>query len=149
MSSTFGESLNASDVPNNRKTPCKPSLTLNMPYKTTCIDGTPKKKLNSSLQCQNKVGTPKKLRRARDGKRSSHTTPSCDRFIPSRSGNDFDNSGFEILNTGDDNNDSPTTRRYKDGMKLNLNIGPQKILKMNAKAPAPAVNVLNSQTKVR
>ena len=144
VSSTFGESF--SGLTESRRTPCKPpSLTLNMPYKTTNADGTPKKKVSSSLKNQIKVGTPKKLSKSRDGKRSTHTTPSCDRFIPPRSGNNFENSGFELLNDEDESKDSPTTRRYKDGMKQNLNIGQPKILNMKNKAPVPAMNLLNTQ----
>lgn len=147
VSSTFGESF--SGPAESRKTPSKPpSLTLNMPYKTTNRDGTPKKKVSSSLKNQIKVGTPKKMSKTRDGKRSAHTTPSCDRFIPPRSGNNFENAGFELLNDEDESKDSPTTRRYKDGMKQNLNIGQPKILNMKNKAPAPAMNLLNSQSKV-
>ena len=116
VSSTIGESfsgITVSGPSEARRTPCKPSLTLNMPYKTTNPDGTPKKKLGTSLKCQNKVGTPKKmLSKSREGKRSAHTTPSCDRFIPPRSGNNFDSSGFDMLNKEDENLDSPTTRRY-------------------------------------
>ena len=89
------------------------------------------------------------MNKTRDGKRSAHTTPSCDRFIPPRSGNNFENAGFELLNDEDESKDSPTTRRYKDGMKQNLNIGQPKILNMKNKAPAPAMNLLNSQSKVR
>eukprot|EP00116_Pleurobrachia_bachei_P013504 sb/3473766/ len=108
VSSTIGESF--SGTGEARRTPCKPSL-INMPYKTTNPDGTPKKKLGTSLKCQNKVGTPKKiLSKSREGKRSAHTTPSCDRFIPPRSGNNFDSSGFDMLNKEDENLDSPTTR---------------------------------------
>jgi len=151
VSSTFGESFSATNEGNSRKTPCKVSLTLNMPYKTTNSDGTPKKKINTSLKNQNKVGTPKKLsksRESREGKRSAHTTPSCDRFIAPRSSNNFEDGGFEILNNADDSKDSPTTRRFKDGMKMNLNIGQPKILNMRNKAPIPAMNLLNTQSKV-
>ena len=143
VSSTFGESFSGE----TRKTPGKrPSLSLNMPYKTTNLDGTPKKKVSSSLKNQNKVGTPKKL--VKSGKRSTHTTPSGDRFIPPRSANNFEESSFELLNGGDESKISPTSRRYKDSMKQNLSMSKPKILNMRNKAPEPATNILNPQSKV-
>ena len=148
VSASFGDSFSAHSEA--RKTPGKPSLVLNMPYKTTNSDGTPKKKISACLRHQNKVGTPVKMSKSREGKpRSAHTTPSCDRFIPSRSGNNFENSGFDLLNNDDSSKDSPTTRRFKDGMKQNLSIGKPKILNMRNKAPTPATNLLNPQSKVR
>ena len=144
VSSTFGESFSGEI----RRTPGKrPSLSLNMPYKTTNVDGTPKKKVNSSLKNQNKVGTPKKLCK-NNGRQSTRTTPIGDRFIPPRGGNNFEEAGFELLNDTDEGKLSPTSRRYRENMKVNLHMDKPKILNMRNKAPQPAINPLNPQSKV-
>jgi len=148
VSSTFGESLNSSTVDTQRTdVPVRkaPSLSLKMPYKTTNSDGTPKKKNTPKMQIKS-VGTPKKVKTP--GKKLGHQTPKEDRFIAPRGSNNFDASGFHILNNHDDSKDSPLTRKYKEGMKQNLNITSEKILNMRTKAPVNQANALNAHSKV-
>lgn len=149
VSSTFGESLNSSTVDSHRtdvQSRKAPSLHLKMPYKTTNSDGTPKKKNTPKMQIKS-VGTPKKVIKT-PGKKLAHQTPKEDRFIASRGSNNFDASGFHILNNHDDSKDSPLTRKYKEGMKQNLNITSEKILNMRTKAPVNPANALNAHSKV-